>query len=153
MAVKSPASGHYLALCLQGKGWQHKWKRFGRCGHVEWLAVERTIFHYAEVSRVGALAPFYFQIGVVACPSAVLHRYRAAHFCKILCALCLAVKVTVVERHAAVGFCGIERFPAIECQSAMVVNSCAAQGVVRTLEVTVVKSRVFCAYERTEVKT
>ena len=103
------------------------------------------------MSRVGTLAPFDFQFGVVACPSAVFQCYGSAYLINILYAGGFAVYVAVAEYrpHLMVG--GIERFAAEQGKSAFVIYSRTAQGIVGTLKIAVVEYRMFCPNEWAEV--
>ena len=105
------------------------------------------------MSRVGTLAPFYFQIGVVACPSAVFQCYGAAYLINILYAGGLAMNIAIMKYRSRLMVGGIERLAAEQSKPAFVIYSRTAQGIVGTLKIAVVEYRMFCPNEWAEVKS
>ena len=105
------------------------------------------------MSRVGTLAPFYFQTWVVACPSAVFQCYGSAYLINILYAGGLAMNIAIMEYRSRLMVGGIERLAAEQGKPAFVIYSRTAQGIVGTFEIAVVEYRMFCPNEWAEVKS
>lgn len=112
MAIQCPSSRDDVRLYLHGKWWQLQGEGLCGSGQDEGLAVERAILHCAKMSRVGTLAPFDFQFGVVACPSAILQCHGSAYLIKILYARGLAMYIAITEYRSHLMVCGIKWFAA-----------------------------------------
>ena len=152
-AVDGPLAGDDKWLWGYGQGRQVYRQRLSGGGQGQRTAVEGAAGHEAAVAWVGPFAPFDAQGRVIAGPSAILKGDGAAGFGQILDAARHAVQVAVDETggHAVVG--AIEGLAAEERETAVAVESRAAQRIVGTLEITVVEGGVGCPHKRTEIQT